>query len=70
LKHDITNEMLEERLREGTALEGRDGNVIVDRNKGKGKEVYVEDGSDEEELWVSQIGVVGSLLIALEFGIK
>ena len=42
LKHDITSEVLEERLTEASAME-------VDRDrKGKGKEVYVEDGSDEE----------------------
>ena len=45
LKHDITNEMLQERGRE---REGRvDGNIqVVD--KGKGKEVYVGDSSEED----------------------
>ena len=44
LKHDITNEVLEERLSGMTSM-----NVDGDsKGKGKGKEVYVEDGSDEE----------------------
>ena len=45
LKHDITNEVLQERGRErGRSV---DGNIdVVD--KGKGKEVYVEDGSEGE----------------------
>ena len=42
LKHDITNEVLEERLPGTTSMDGE-----RDR-KGKGKEVYVEDGSEEE----------------------
>ena len=42
LKHDITSEVLEERLSGTTNVE-----VGGDR-KGKGKEVYVEDGSEEE----------------------
>ena len=42
LKHDITNEVLDEQSQEVT-------NMAADRDrKGKGKEVYVEDGSDEE----------------------
>jgi hypothetical protein len=45
LKHDITNAVLQERGRErGRSV---DGNIdVVD--KGKGKEVYVEDGSEGE----------------------
>ena len=45
LKHDITNEMLEERGRERGGSVDK-GIEVVD--KGKGKEVSVEDGSDGE----------------------
>ena len=49
LKHDITNEMLEERGRATRSVsmdsETKAGGLL---DKGKGKEVYVEDGSEEE----------------------
>ena len=49
LKHDITNEMLDEKGKGKSSTNmdgGTEGDGLLD--KGKGKQVYVEDGSEEE----------------------